>query len=112
MAKPPASDLKNRKPADAKQDSNKDQGSSSQAARQVATAPSSMFLSHNQALAPPYRVLMDTNFINLSLENRIDITKGMMDCLLAKCTFLCGCLLVVVLQLLRGLILHFLCTTL
>lgn len=45
-----------------------------------------MFLSHNEALVPPYRVLVDTNFINLTLENRIDLVKGMMDCLYAKCT--------------------------
>lgn len=44
-----------------------------------------MFLRHNEALAPPYRVLIDTNFINLSLENRVDLVRGMMDCLYAKC---------------------------
>lgn len=44
-----------------------------------------MFLRHNEALAPPYRVLVDTNFINLSLENRVDLIRGMMDCLYAKC---------------------------
>lgn len=60
----------------------------SHAARQVAAAPTSMFLTHNEALAPPYRVLVDTNFISLSLENRIDLERGMMDCLLAKCTLL------------------------
>jgi len=51
----------------------------------VAPIPSSMFLRHNEALAPPYRVLVDTNFINLSLENRVDLIRGMMDCLYAKC---------------------------
>lgn len=44
----------------------------------------SLFLSHNEALVPPYRVLVDTNFINLSLENRIDMVKVMMDTLYAK----------------------------
>jgi len=46
----------------------------------------SLFLSHNEALVPPYRVLVDTNFINLSLENRIDMVKVMMDTLYAKGT--------------------------
>ena len=46
--------------------------------------PTSLFFSHNEALVPPYRVIVDTNFINLSLENRIDIVKAMMDVLYAK----------------------------
>ncbi|SCV72104.1 BQ2448_4798 [Microbotryum intermedium] len=50
----------------------------------VAPLPTSLFLSHNEALVPPYRVLVDTNFINLSLENRIDLVKAMMDTLYAK----------------------------
>ncbi|SGY21482.1 BQ5605_C016g08241 [Microbotryum silenes-dioicae] len=49
-----------------------------------APLPTSLFLSHNEALVPPYRVLVDTNFINLSLENRIDLVKAMMDTLYAK----------------------------
>ncbi|ORY89309.1 Fcf1-domain-containing protein [Leucosporidium creatinivorum] len=52
--------------------------------RHVAPLPTSLFLSHNEALVPPYRVLVDTNFINLSLENRIDLVKAMMDALYAK----------------------------
>ncbi|KAI5479862.1 hypothetical protein MNV49_002420 [Pseudohyphozyma bogoriensis] len=53
--------------------------------RHVAPLATSLFLAHNEALVPPYRVIIDTNFINLSLENRIDIVKGMMDTLYAKC---------------------------
>ena len=45
--------------------------------RRSAPLPTSLFLSHNEALVPPYRVIVDTNFINLSLENRIDVVKGM-----------------------------------
>ncbi|KAL5483191.1 FCF1 [Sanghuangporus weigelae] len=47
--------------------------------------PSSLFLQHNTALAPPYRVLIDTNFINFSLQNKLELIGGMMDCLYAKC---------------------------
>lgn len=43
-----------------------------------------MFFQHNTALGPPYRVLVDTNFINFSLQNKIELVQGMMDCLYAK----------------------------
>lgn len=46
---------------------------------------SSLFLAHNTALVPPYRVLIDTNFINFSLQNKLELISGMMDCLFAKC---------------------------
>ena len=48
-------------------------------------AASSLFLQHNTALVPPYRVLIDTNFINFSLQNKLELMSGMMDCLYAKC---------------------------
>lgn len=44
-----------------------------------------LFFKHNTALGPPYQILVDTNFINFSITNKLDIFKGMMDCLLAKC---------------------------
>lgn len=47
--------------------------------------PASLFLSHNTALGPPYRILIDTNFINFSIQNKIELVQGMMDCLMAKC---------------------------
>jgi len=53
---------------------------------EVPKVSSSMFFKHNTALGPPYRVLIDTNFINFSIQNKIDIVQGMMDCLYAKCT--------------------------
>ncbi|GJJ08471.1 rRNA-processing protein fcf1 [Clathrus columnatus] len=54
------------------------------AVKRVPQMASSLFLSHNTALAPPYRVLIDTNFINFSLQNKIELMSGMMDCLYAK----------------------------
>jgi hypothetical protein len=36
--------------------------------RQIPRAPTSMFLSANSALGPPYHVLVDTNFINFSIQ--------------------------------------------
>jgi hypothetical protein len=74
-----------------------------------------LFFKYNTQLGPPYQVLVDTNFINFSIKNKasgsgrvglaalpapgaaarprpgpalpqIDLVKGMMDCLYAKCT--------------------------
>ncbi|KAK4746426.1 hypothetical protein SAY87_012738 [Trapa incisa] len=46
--------------------------------------PSALFFKYNTGLGPPYNVLVDTNFINFSIQNKVK--KGMMDCLYAKCT--------------------------
>eukprot|EP01065_Artemidia_motanka_P032173 TRINITY_DN39211_c0_g1_i1.p1 TRINITY_DN39211_c0_g1~~TRINITY_DN39211_c0_g1_i1.p1 ORF type:complete len:227 (+),score=89.84 TRINITY_DN39211_c0_g1_i1:78-683(+) len=62
--------------------------------QRVEQVHSQMYLSHNKALGPPYRVLMDTNFINFSLQNKMDVVQGMMDCLYAKVTpYICGCVM-------------------
>lgn len=53
--------------------------------RNVAQAPSSMFFKHNEALGPPYHIIIDTNFINFSIKNKLDIMKSLLDCLYAKC---------------------------
>ncbi|KAK0546116.1 rRNA-processing protein fcf1 [Tilletia horrida] len=52
--------------------------------RHINTPAASLFFNHNTALGPPYRVLVDTNFINFSLQNKIELVQGMMDCLFAK----------------------------
>jgi U3 small nucleolar RNA-associated protein 24 len=51
----------------------------------VVQYPSALFFKHNRALGPPYRIIVDTNFINFSIKNKLEIVKSMMDCLLAKC---------------------------
>ena len=53
--------------------------------RSVAQTPSGLFFTHNASLGPPYRVLVDTNFINFSIQNKLDIHRSLMDCLYAKC---------------------------
>jgi len=53
--------------------------------KQVSQAISSLFFQYNTQLGPPYRILLDTNFINFSIRNKLDIVRSMMDCLLAKC---------------------------
>ncbi|CAH8266138.1 unnamed protein product [Arabidopsis lyrata] len=54
--------------------------------RNVPSVPAGLFFSYNSTLVPPYRVLVDTNFINFSIQNKIDLEKGMRDCLYANCT--------------------------
>jgi len=54
--------------------------------RHLDVAPSSMFFSYNSQLGPPYHVILDTNFINFSIQNKLDPIKASMDCLFAKCT--------------------------
>jgi len=53
--------------------------------REVTQANSSMFFQYNTNLKPPYRILLDTNFINASIQNKCDPFKQMMELLLAKC---------------------------
>nr|CCC94577.1 conserved hypothetical protein [Trypanosoma congolense IL3000] len=43
-----------------------------------------MFLSYNKSLGPPFHIWLDTNFINFSMQNKIEIVEGLMDCMLAK----------------------------
>ncbi len=54
-------------------------------ARHVDQAMSALFFQYNTQLGPPYHVLIDTNFINFSIRNKMDVIRSMMDCLLAKC---------------------------
>ncbi|ORY84299.1 rRNA processing protein Fcf1 [Protomyces lactucae-debilis] len=53
--------------------------------REIPQVASSLFFQFNNALHPPYRVLIDTNFINFCIKNKIDLVRGLMDTLLAKC---------------------------
>ncbi|MCO5606739.1 hypothetical protein L7F22_060929 [Adiantum nelumboides] len=54
--------------------------------RNIPNVSSALFFKYNTALGPPYQVLVDTNFINFSIQNKLDLEKSMMDCLYAKCT--------------------------
>ncbi|CAG0882873.1 unnamed protein product [Darwinula stevensoni] len=46
---------------------------------------SALFFEYNTQLGPPYHILVDTNFVNFSIKNKLDIVQSMMDCLYAKC---------------------------
>ena len=53
--------------------------------KNIPQVSSALFFQYNSAIKPPYQVLVDTNFFNFSIQKKIDIVKGMMDCLYAKC---------------------------
>ena len=53
--------------------------------KNIPQMPTSMFFKHNEALGPPYHIILDTNFINFSIKNKLDVMKAMLDCLYAKC---------------------------
>ncbi|KAJ1719541.1 rRNA-processing protein fcf1 [Coemansia biformis] len=56
-----------------------------QAIKHVERESSGMFFRYNTALGPPYHIIVDTNFINFALQNRLELVQAMMDCLYAKC---------------------------
>lgn len=56
------------------------------AKREIPQAPSSMFFMANEALGPPYRVLIDTNFLSHTVRTKLDLQKALMDLLYAKAT--------------------------
>lgn len=58
---------------------------SEQVVRHVPQVASSMFYKYNQSLGPPYHVIVDTNFINFSIQNKLEMVQSMLDCLFAKC---------------------------
>ncbi|XXH00274.1 ATP-binding cassette transporter yor1 [Hypoxylon texense] len=54
--------------------------------REVPQLPSQLFFQHNEALVPPYGVLVDTNFLSHTVQRKLPLLESMMDCLYAKCT--------------------------
>ncbi|ESO11018.1 hypothetical protein HELRODRAFT_72148, partial [Helobdella robusta] len=53
--------------------------------REIPQASSALFFKYNEQLGPPYHILIDTNFVNFAISNKLDIIQSMMDCLYAKC---------------------------
>ncbi|KAF4759090.1 rRNA-processing protein fcf1 [Perkinsus olseni] len=52
--------------------------------KEIPKISSAMFFQANNNLKPPYQVLVDTNFFNFSIQNKLDPMQALMDCLLAK----------------------------
>eukprot|EP00762_Andalucia_godoyi_P001414 ANDGO_04868.mRNA.1 rRNA-processing protein FCF1 len=63
----------------------KEEEKKSQSVNRIEATQSSLFFSYNTQLGPPYQILIDTNFINFTIKNKMDMVKCMMDCLYAKC---------------------------
>ncbi|KAH7633725.1 Fcf1-domain-containing protein [Sordaria sp. MPI-SDFR-AT-0083] len=54
------------------------------AVRDIPQMPSSMFFQHNEALVPPYNVLVDTNFLSRTVGAKLPLMETAMDCLFAS----------------------------
>lgn len=62
--------------------------------REIPQVSSSLFFQYNTALVPPYSVLVDTNFLSLTVQHKLEILPTMMDCLYAKCIpIITGCVM-------------------
>lgn len=49
--------------------------------REIPQQPSSMFFQHNEALVPPYHVLVDTNFLSHTVSRKLPLMESLMDLL-------------------------------
>uniref|UniRef100_A0A8C9HBZ3 rRNA-processing protein FCF1 n=1 Tax=Piliocolobus tephrosceles TaxID=591936 RepID=A0A8C9HBZ3_9PRIM len=78
---PKDSRLKQNKPEDVKKKINKNE----EKIKQIVPIDSNLFFNYNNNLCPPYNIIIDTNFINSSIQYKIDILKGCSEILLAKC---------------------------
>merc|ERR1712117_24637 len=54
-------------------------------AKRVPHYSSSLYFTYNMNLGPPFRILLDTNFINFTIKNKMDIFDNSVKCLYAKC---------------------------
>ncbi|KAF4309667.1 rRNA-processing protein fcf1 [Botryosphaeria dothidea] len=54
--------------------------------REVPQVASNLFFAYNEALVPPYSVLVDTNFLSHTVQRKLELLPAMMDCLFAKAT--------------------------
>ncbi|CAE7724700.1 FCF1, partial [Symbiodinium sp. KB8] len=48
------------------------------AVRNLQKHSASLFFAYNTQLGPPYHVLVDTNFINFAIKNKLDLVRAMM----------------------------------
>ncbi|KAF2452501.1 rRNA-processing protein FCF1 [Lineolata rhizophorae] len=53
--------------------------------RDIPQVSSALFFQYNTALQPPYSILVDTNFLSHTIQNKLDLLPSMMDCLYASC---------------------------
>ncbi|KAI9729049.1 MAG: hypothetical protein M1828_000134 [Chrysothrix sp. TS-e1954] len=54
--------------------------------REIPNQPTHLFFSHNTSLTPPYQILIDTNFLSLSIHHKLDPVENLMTALCATVT--------------------------
>ncbi|KAK4204291.1 Fcf1-domain-containing protein [Triangularia verruculosa] len=55
-----------------------------EAVREIPAMPSAMFFDFNEALVPPYQILVDTNFLSRSIQAKLPLLESAMDALYAS----------------------------
>ncbi|KAF4828821.1 rRNA-processing protein FCF1 [Colletotrichum siamense] len=60
-------------------------GADGEIVREIPQVPSHLFFNHNEALVPPYSVLVDTSFFSRTVQMKLELLETMMDCLYATC---------------------------
>ncbi|TVY49920.1 rRNA-processing protein FCF1 [Lachnellula cervina] len=53
--------------------------------REIPQVSSALFFQYNQALVPPYSVLVDTNFLSHTVQRKLPLLETLMDTFYAKC---------------------------
>jgi len=56
----------------------KDDKSNEEKTTEAPQTSSALFFQYNTALGPPFHILIDTNFVNFSIKNKMDIMQSMM----------------------------------
>lgn len=64
---------------------NKKSGPDGELIREVPQMPSQMFDQANLAMTPPYSVLVDTSFLNRTVQMKLSLLETLMDTLYATC---------------------------
>ncbi|TGO50883.1 hypothetical protein BOTNAR_0376g00050 [Botryotinia narcissicola] len=75
---------------DARLKENKDKGEEGankpkELVREAPQVSSALFFQYNEALVPPYSILIDTNFLSHTVKSKLPLLETLMDCLYAKC---------------------------
>ena len=85
QSKPIKREKDNNKPGDTKPQAPKISKLNEMEIKRMEKERVGLFFEHNMQLGPPYHIIIDTNFINFSIQYKLDIFQSMLNCLLAKC---------------------------
>ncbi|TVY27845.1 rRNA-processing protein [Lachnellula hyalina] len=67
------------------EEESKKQEKGSEIVREIPQVSSALFFQYNQALVPPYSVLVDTNFLSHTVQRKLPLLETLMDTFYAKC---------------------------